>query len=184
VSYHLNSLIRIQPMNKKILIFFISLILISCKKEIEYGANKFIVNDYEKWEKELFKYSADINDRPMMSDITVRDFVNELKADTTDKDKLDILQTRGKTNINWINENDLEYLISKINSKEKAKCVMGISSSNIPDSKGMTIGNQIISIIESYRNKEPYPREDCECKIYSQNKVDEILAWWKKKNGS
>ena len=171
-------------MNKTNLIFITFLVLFSCKTETEYGVNKFIVDDYEKWEKELFKYSADINDRPIMSDITVRGLINKLEADTIDKDNLDILQTRGKTNINWIDKNDLKYLISKINSKEKAKCVMGLSSSNIPDSKGMTIGNQIISIIESYRNKEPYPREDCECKIYNQNKVDEILAWWKNKNGS
>lgn len=171
-------------MNKTILIFIITLLLFSCKKEIEYGANKFIVDDYEKWEKEFFKYSTDINDRPMMSNISVRDFVNELKADTADKDQLDLLQVIGKTKINWINENDLKYLFSKINSTEKAKCVMGITTSNIPDSRGMTIGNQIISIIESYRNKEPYPREDCECKIYSQNKTDEVLMWWKKKNGS
>ena len=171
-------------MKKTILIFIAFLILFSCKKEIEYGANKFIVDDYQKWEKEFFENYANIDNRTIMSNISVRDFVNELKADTTDNDKLDILITQEQTNSNWINDNDLEYLISKINSKEKAKCIMGIFSSNIPNSKEMTIGNQIISIIESYRNKEPYPREDCECKIYSQNKIDEILAWWRKKNGS
>ena len=81
----------------------------------------------------------------------------------------------------WINDIDLAYLITKINSKEKAKCVYRMISSLIPDSKNMTIGNQVISIIESYRTKEPYPNEICICITYDQNKVNEILTWWEQK---
>ena len=57
-------------------------------------------------------------------------------------------------------------------------------SSFIPDSKNMTIGNQVISIIEAYRKKEPYPNGIYICEIYDKEKVTEILEWWKQKNGS
>ena len=47
----------------------------------------------------------------------------------------------------------------KLTEEEKAKCVNRSISSFIPDSKNMTIGNQAISIIESYRQNEPFPNE-------------------------
>ncbi|NIK93637.1 hypothetical protein GZ212_15865 [Mangrovimonas sp. CR14] len=170
-------------MNRVILIFFLTLCLTSCKKEIDYGTDNFITDDYQKSEKEFYKYYGGKRGI-IISDLGIKKFIDELHADTTDNDKLDILKVLGRRNLNWIENNDLKYLISKINSKEKAKCVMDVFESNIPDSKNMTIGNQIISIIETYRSKENYPRYGCECKIYDQDKIDEILKWWKNKNGS
>ena len=157
--------------------------MFSCENGNEYGVNRLINDNYEDAEKEYFKYYFRKN-KTNMSKISVRGFVNKLKANTKDNDKLDLLVTIGQTDNSWISDNDLEFLVSKINSKVKAKCINRLISSLIPDSKNMTLGNQIISIIESYRNNETYPNEICVCKTYDQNKVKEILAWWKHKNGS
>ena len=42
----------------------------------------------------------------------------------------------------------------------------------------MTLGNQVISIRESYRKNELYANEIYVCQIYDLAKVNEILKWW------
>ncbi|WP_299125961.1 hypothetical protein [uncultured Tenacibaculum sp.] len=165
---------------KNTLILLFLIISYSCKNQHTQEKNKLMINNYEKLEKEYIKQSS-LKKKVYMSDTNVKDFVNILKANTTDKDTLDFVITVGQTNSNWISNNDLDFLISKINSKEKANCINRRISSIIPNSKNITLGHQIISIIESYRNNEPYPNDVCICKSYSQYKVDEIVAWWKNK---
>lgn len=165
---------------KNTLILLFLIISYSCKNQHTQEKNKLMINNYEKLEKEYIKQSS-LKKKVYMSDTNVKDFVNILKANTTDKDTLDFIITVGQTNSNWISNNDLDFLISKINSKEKANCINRRISSIIPNSKNITLGHQIISIIESYRNNEPYPNDVCICKSYSQHKVDEIVAWWKNK---
>jgi len=169
-------------MNKITLVLIVFFTIASCKKENPNGVNALVVDDYEQAEKDLFKYYLG-KSKTNMNEISVREFVSQLKANTEDEDKLDLLVTFGQADSTWVKEDDLSFLISKIKSKEKARCIYRSISSNIPDSKNMTIGNQSISIIEAYRNKEPYPNNTCVCVTYGQNKIKEILIWWKQKNG-
>jgi len=169
-------------MNKITVVLIVFFIIASCKKESSHGVNILINDKYEQAEKDLFKYYLG-KSKTNMNEISVREFVSQLKANTEDEDKLDLLVTFGQADSTWVKEDDLSFLISKIKSKEKAKCIFRSISSNIPDSKNMTIGYQSISIIEAYRNNESYPIEMCICKTYSQNKIKEILIWWEQKSG-
>ncbi|WP_308993439.1 hypothetical protein QLS71_011710 [Mariniflexile litorale] len=166
-------------MNKSIFILILVLLLVSCKENSkEHNA---IINDFEIAENEYQKYTQE-NGWIRMSEITVKEFITELKFGNDNE--LNILSTIGQTDKNWITNSDLKFLISQIESKEKAKCVNRVISSFIPDPKNMTIGDQVISIIEAYRKNEPYPNELYICESYDKEKVNEILEWWKQKNGS
>lgn len=117
-----------------------------------------------------------------MSDINIKDLVNELNVENSSTNKLHLLTTIGQTDENWISESDLPFLISKIDSKLQAKCIKRAISSSIPNPENMTIGNQVISIIEAYRKNEPYPNALYICEIYDIQKVEEIRKWWRLKN--
>jgi len=168
-------------MNKITIILIVFFIVASCKEESSHGVNALIIDNHKEAEKDLFKYYISKKIKIKMNEISVREFVSQLKANTKDEDELDLLVTFGLADSTWVKEDDLSFLISKIKSKEKAKCIFRSISSNIPDSKNMTIGNQIISIIEAYRNNESYPNEMCICRTYGQNKINEILIWWEQK---
>ncbi|MFD0992825.1 hypothetical protein [Tenacibaculum geojense] len=158
-------------MKRYLYLSIIFTVLLSCKTKEKNNQPDF----------DLKKYPSK-NNYIKMSEVNVKTLIDILK--TKNHDKLNILTTIGQTKTNWLNQNDLEYLISKINSKEKSKCIVRDISSFIPKSTHMTIGNHVISIIESYRKKEPYPNHLYICKTYDKEKIDEILEWWKTKNVS
>ena len=138
------------------------------------------MDNLETVEKEYWDYTQK-NGFLTMSDINVNQLLTKLEVKNEQKNELNILTTIGQTESDWLTDNDLEYLISKIQSDQPAKCINRMISSFIPDSKNMTIGNQVISIIEAYRKKEPYPNELYICEVFDKNKVREILEWWKEK---
>jgi len=170
-------------MNKSISILILAILFVSCQNKSNTKNQKLKLENLEVKEKEHQKYT-DKNGWIRMSEITVVEFITELKVENKNSIELNILSTIGQTDKNWITTTDLKFLISQIDSKEKAKCVNRSISSFIPDSKNMTIGNQAISIIESYRQNEPFPNGLYICKIYDLEKRNEIQKWWKLKNGS
>lgn len=152
------------------------MLLVSC----QWKSKPEEIKDYETLEKELQKHT-DENGWIKMSEISVKEFVAQLKIEKENTHGLNLLSTIGQTNNNWITNSDLVFLISKIESTEKSKCVMRVISSNIPNPKNMTIGNQVISIIDSYRQNQPYPNGLTVCESYDEGKVNEIRTWWTEK---
>jgi hypothetical protein len=168
-------------MNKLVFIFVLTLFFISCKEKLK--KRNVIVKNLEIVEKEYQKYTEK-NGQIRMSEITVKEFIEKLKIGNKNNNELNILSTIGQAKIDWITNSDLSFLISLIDSKERGKCINRRISSFIPNSENMTIGNQAISIIESYRKKEPFPNGIYICEMYEKEKINEILKWWKEKNGS
>jgi len=169
---------------KKIILFLILIfILNSCQTNRK--ADGLIAKEKEQIGiKKADKKHLDQNGFIKMSEINVKEFLNELIIDETRKNQINLLTTIGQTDKNWLNIKDLEFLVSKVESNEKAKCVNRAISSFLPNPENMTIGNQAISIIESYRQNEPYPNALYICEIYDAEKRNEIRKWWNsKKNG-
>ncbi len=161
-------------------ILMLLIVLYACRHHAK-GEN---VRSEQSKQKELVhkqKSYKNENGWIIMSKISVLDFLKELKAEDTMDTELNVLTTMGQSGENWITESELEFLVSQIESKEKAKCVTRVISSFIPDSKNMTIGNHAISIIEVYRKKEAYPNELYICSSYDDHKVVELKDWWKSK---
>ena len=167
-------------MRKSYYIIIIVFLIISCQKNSNDKRQNVIYDNIEIKEKEYWNYTEK-NGFFKISELNVKELLSKLKIKDTEKNELNILTTVGQTESNWLSEKDLEYLISKIESDERAKCINRMISSFIPDSKNMTIGNQAISIIEAYRKNEPFPNEIYICEIYDEKKIDEILEWWKQK---
>lgn len=120
-----------------------------------------------------------------ISQINARQLLPLLLIESKKENEPSIISTIGQTEPDWLNINDLEFLVSKIESPQKCKCITRVIASHIPDSKNMTIGNQAISIIEAYRNGQAFPNRLTICEFYEKEKVMEIKKWWNKyKNGS
>lgn len=164
-------------MSKFILTLSWLILFYSCKndqkKEIREFENKKI-NRTERIDKKYSDKNGFIN----MAEITAREFLTELKVEKNNGNDLNILSTIGQTRKDWLTITDVEYLISQIESKAKAKCINRVISSFIPNSENMTIGNQAISILDAYRLKEPYPNRLYICEIYGLKKRNEIREWW------
>ena len=113
-----------------------------------------------------------------MSQINVRQLLAALVIESKSENDLNVLSTVGKAEPDWLDKDDLEFLVSLIESPQKCNCINRVISSYIPDSKNMTVGNQAISIIEAYRNQEAFPNELVICRLYNREKVVEIKKWW------
>nr|WP_295706179.1 hypothetical protein [uncultured Lacinutrix sp.] len=161
-------------------IIIIVFLFVSCQNDSNKKRQNVIYDNLEIKEKEYWEYTTN-NGFIKISELNVKELLSELKVKNTEKNELNVLTTVGQTESDWLSEKDLEYLISKIESVERAKCINRMISSFIPDSKNMTIGNQAISILEAYRKNEPFPNEIYICEIYDEKKIDEILEWWKQK---
>lgn len=116
-----------------------------------------------------------------MTKISVTEFVLALLIDERQENRVRILSTIGQTDAQWLDLADLEFLMSKIESTEKAKCVIRSISSKIEFADDLTIGDQVISIITAYRNKEKYPNQLVICKKHNSRKIAELKKWWAEK---
>ena len=161
-------------------LIFTLFVFLSCQDSLKKSKHNLTTKDSQKATKINSKY-IDEYGRIKISELNVREFLSLLTFENDKKNDLNIVTTVGETSPDWLTDDDLEYLILKIESDEKAKCIKRMISSYIPTSKNMTLGNQAISIIESYRKKELYPNKLYICETYDKEKVTEILEWWKQK---
>ena len=169
-------------MRIQILTILFLTILVGCNRTKKYNGTS---SGSELLESKMNDSIIDTNGFLKIEDISVKELLSVLVREDGQKGNVNILTTIGQTKADWLNEKDLEFLISKIESKQESKCINRVISSFIPNSEKMTIGNQAISIIEAFRKNLPYPNELYVCEIYGPEKIAEIKKWWKKyKNGS
>ena len=169
-----------NQMKNSFYILALVFLIISCRDSSKNDSRNVITDNLETIERDYWDCSQK-NGFVTMSKLTVKQLLAELEVKKGQKKELNILTTIGQTEPDWLTDNDLKYLISQIKSEQPAKCINRMVSSFIPDSKNMTIGNQVISIIEAYRKKESYPNELYICEIFDKCKVNEILEWYKKR---
>ncbi|MEO1484092.1 MAG: hypothetical protein AAFU57_00005 [Bacteroidota bacterium] len=122
--------------------------------------------------------SFDKNGMIRISKINVRQLLAALVIDSKGENQLNIITTLGDTEPDWLDMDDLEFLVSVVESQQECKCIMRMVSSYIPNPKNMTIGNQAISIIEAYRNGQAFPNGLTICQLYEKEKVIEVKNWW------
>ena len=126
----------------------------------------------------------DSNNWVQVGKISVRQFVEELRIPTEKpeypKNIIYILNTVGQRDTNWISFNDIEYLMTLIDSKEEAKCIMRVISSYMPLEEKPTLGDQIILLINAYRKKLEFPYGLTLCGDFGNKERAEIRDWWAK----
>ena len=126
----------------------------------------------------------DSNNWVHMDKISVRQFVNELRIPAEKPDYpiniLYILHTIEQQDTNWISINDVAYLMTLIDSKEEAKCIMRVISSYLPIEEKPTLGDQVILLINAYRKKLKFPYGLTMCGEFGGTETTEIREWWEK----
>ena len=124
----------------------------------------------------------DSNKWVLMDKITVRQFINELKIPTDKPDYpqniVYILHTVGQQDTNWISEDDIEYLMTLIDSKQEAKCIMRDISSYKPLEEKPILGDQVILLIYAYRKKLKFPYGLTMCGEFVGSDRTELREWW------
>jgi uncharacterized protein len=117
-----------------------------------------------------------------LNKISVWEFINLLKIDTTNKSDLNILTIGMNTPENWINAKDIDTLMTIINSNEPSKCIVQvISSYYLPIGESSTIGGQVMDIIEAYKDNKAYPNKLTSCSKTDEQRIKAIELWWKGK---
>ena len=116
--------------------------------------------------------------------ISLREYVAKLKIDSSliddEENHFYILTTINKADLDWINEEDLPFLMSLIESKEPSYCVMQFISSQLLFEKS-TIGGQVMNLIDSFRFKKQYPYFLVDCSKNDARRAEEIKRWWNEK---
>lgn len=84
----------------------------------------------------------------VMDSTSVRQFINALRNVEQGKYILNSITTTGQVDSSWVKEEDLEFLISLIDSKEKSSCIVqSISSQSASGDDLSTIGAQVTQIL-------------------------------------
>ena len=131
---------------------------------------------------EIEKDYLDTNNFVQMNKISVRQFVNELRIPKKKPhyplNIIYILHTVGKQDTNWITKEDVEYLMTFIDSNEEAKCIMRVVSSDLPFHERPILGDQVILLINAYRRKLEFPYGFTLCGDFRDNERTELKEWW------
>ena len=115
----------------------------------------------------------------VMDSTSVRQFINSLRNPKQGRFIINSIRTVGQTDSTWINEHDLEYLISLIDSKEKSRCIVQSISSQRADWDDIsTIGAQVTQILNCHIKGNPYPKSLNYCPNENEELKKEILNWW------
>lgn len=115
-----------------------------------------------------------------MDEVSVKDFVEALKVEDRKPNVPEVLTVMGQADPDWVKKEDIGYLMSLIDSKHDAKCVMRMISSNMGSGQRPTLGDQVILLIESYRNKKAFPEGLTVCGDFDEAKREELREWWEK----
>ena len=113
-----------------------------------------------------------------LNEVNVYQYIELLKIDSNKTKNLKILTIGIQTKKDWVTKNDIDTLITLISSKEKAKCVMQITSSSMPIGDNSTIGGQVMNIIEAFKDHKPYPTTLTSCANTDEDRIKKINQWW------
>ncbi|MHC8948255.1 hypothetical protein [Sphingobacterium hungaricum] len=113
-----------------------------------------------------------------LSEMNVFDYIEKLKLSDTSSYR-NMINIYKKAPKDWITLSDIDSLVLLIDSEVPAKCTMLTISSLMP-TKGdsSTIGGQVMNIIQSYREKTPYPNQLTNCAKTDAVRAQEIKDWW------
>lgn len=115
----------------------------------------------------------------VMDSTSVRQLINSLRNSKQGRYIINSITTVGQVDSSWINKDDLEYLISLIDSKEKSACIVqSISSQRASWDDISTIGAQVTQILKCYINGDLYPNALNYCPSENEELKKEILKWW------
>ena len=119
----------------------------------------------------------------VLDSTSVRQFIEALKVTPALTNYVNSITTEGQVSYKWLSIEDLELLISLINSKEPANCIVrSISSQRYDSHDTSTIGDQVAHILYCYMNKLPYPDRLNICPADNEEKKHIILRWWNEQN--
>tara|TARA_R110002050_G_scaffold56650_2_gene127460 strand:+ start:795 stop:1280 length:486 start_codon:yes stop_codon:yes gene_type:complete len=128
----------------------------------------------------------------LMKKISLRQFIDELKiskgeideeAEFKHENKILIhrLHTSGQQDSSWISDNDLEYLMTLIDSEDPAKCIIRSISSNKTQPQRTTLGDQAILLLYAYKERLSFPHEFNICGENAKFYKSDIIDWWRKR---
>ena len=116
----------------------------------------------------------------VMDSTSVRQFINALRKPKHSRFIINSITTTGQVDSTWVKKEDLEFLISLIDSKEKSACIKMSDSSERSNWDDLsTIGAQVTQILNSHINGELYPYSLNCCPFENEKLKQEILIWWK-----
>jgi hypothetical protein len=175
-------LIQINTMNK-IPYFFLTIIIICfvacgqndkvhCIKSIDTNQ---IMKSMDTLRDEMVSYNW-----LTPAQFTSISFLNDVAYKSNENHKINVISMVDEFPNDWVNESDIDTLITLIQSTRKARCFLDPQSSYLPISDNADIGGYAIIFINSFRHKT---KTKINLGLYNCPKTDdksvaEILKWW------
>jgi hypothetical protein len=105
-------------------------------------------------------------------------FLNDVAYKSNENHKINVISMVDEFPNDWVNESDIDTLITLIQSTRKARCFLDPQSSYLPISDNADIGGYAIIFINSFRHKTKINLGLYNCPKTDDKSVAEILKWW------
>ena len=109
-----------------------------------------------------------------LDSISIEEFVNLLPIQNYSPKTTYLITTTGNANQNWIQEEEIDYLMKYLHSEQPSHCVMQAISSNLPIGKTSTVGGQIQNLLVSHINNKQYPNGLTICESSDEKRIEVI----------
>ncbi|CAN5544684.1 hypothetical protein BH10BAC2_BH10BAC2_37860 [soil metagenome] len=78
----------------------------------------------------------------------------------------------------WVNANDIDTLITLVESKQKCYCFLNPLSSHIPFGDSADLGGYVIRIIKAYKENRRLSFGLYSCPKTNEKDAEELIKWW------
>ena len=119
-----------------------------------------------KTETEIHRKSA--------SEYSPVSFIEELKKEN----ELNVTTIESDFPKNWVKSEDLDSLISLVESKEKCNCYLNPLSSNIPRDSA-EVGGFAVEFIKAFKENRKLDLGLYNCPKVNEKEAEELKSWWK-----
>lgn len=161
---------------KFILLLFI-LTLFSCNLKTENITNENLTFENVSSKNFAEKIVSDTTSILRIKNLRPKEFIEICEKNYKENSKLNFVTFSGDFEENWVTKNDLEYLISVINSKQKCCGYMNVFSSFI-SSENAEVGGFALIFLKSFKEKSIINLGLNSNPKFDKTESGKILTWY------
>ena len=161
----------------KFIVLIFTLTLFSCNLKTENVTSENLTFENVSLKNIAEKIVLDTTTILEIKILSPKKFIEICEKNYNENEKLNFVTFIGDFEENWVKKNDLEYLISKINSKKKCCGYMNIFSSFI-SSENAEIGGFALIFLKSFKEKSTINLGLNSNPKFEKTESQKIIIWY------
>lgn len=162
----------------KFIVLLFILTIFSCNHKTENITNESLSFENVSSKNFAEKIISDTTSILRIKNLSPKEFIEICEKNYNKNAKLNFVTFGGDFEENWVKKNDLEYLISKINSKKKCCGYMNVFSSFI-SSENAEVGGFVLIFLKSFKEKSVINLGLNSNPKFDKNESEKIITWYK-----